>query len=74
MDKDTASRFVSILLGALRAEIAEVSARAERLGEAARHSAEQRERAAEVLARVRSQRAERDRRRYEAETAPTEDS
>lgn len=69
MDKDTATRFVSILLGALRGEIAETTARAERLADAGRHNAVQRETAAELLARVRSQRAEREKRRMDAEMA-----
>ena len=69
MDKDTATRFVSILLGVLRGEIAETTARAERLAEAGKHNAVRRAAAAELLARVRNQRAERERRRMDAEMA-----
>jgi hypothetical protein len=58
-----------MVLGMLRAEIADASARAERLNEAAKHSAAVRENAQAVLARVRAQRAERERRLTGAEPA-----
>jgi hypothetical protein len=67
MDKDVATRFVGMVLGVLRAEIAEASGRTERLNDATKHSAAARETAQAVLAKVRAQRAERERRLSGAE-------
>lgn len=73
MDKDSAARFVTTLLSDLRNEIAETTSRAERLGDAVNHNAETRDTAKALLEKVRAQRAERERRRMEADqTPPTE--
>jgi hypothetical protein len=70
MDKDHAARFVTTLLSELRSEIAETTSRAERLGDAVKHNAETRETATALLEKVRGQRAERERRRMEADAMP----
>lgn len=61
MDKDLATRFVEMLLGVLRGEIAEASARAQRLADAAAHNRMAREEAQGLLAKVQAQRHARER-------------
>lgn len=62
MDKDLAARFVDMFLGVMRTEIAEASARAQRLSDAAAHNVASRDEAQALLVKVRSQRQERERR------------
>lgn len=62
MDKDIAARFVAMLLGVLKSEIAEASSRAERMGEAIRHNAAARDAGRALIDKIRNQRAEREKR------------
>ena len=61
MDKDLAIRFVDMLLGVIRGEIAEASARAQRLSDAVAHNKAARDEAQGLLAKVQAQRHDRER-------------
>lgn len=72
MDKDLAARFVDMFLGAMRTEIAEASARAQRLGDAVTHNIASRDEAQALLLKIQTQRQDRERRLLRHATA-TED-
>ena len=62
MDKDLAARFIDVFLGVMRSEIAEASGRAQRLADAVAHTRGSHDEARALLAKVRGQRQERERR------------